>query len=204
MEEEENDNILYTGRDIPTPTTHGSTTRTYTHQNFSKNTSYIPLWLDNQMFKEGHSNVNNFPIPPLNITTMSSAYSPTASVYNYPSHTVSPWNASQEDHQLPPISMSPPLVRVITPFSDQTMSHSPPQTIHYLKRLSTPELIASACHQECRSQSAAHVALIAQTSQLMGWRLTDAIQVFCPHSPNRGITPPLPRPNRPSVKPIQK
>ena len=32
----------------------------------------------------------------------------------------------------------------------------------------------------------------------MGWRLTDAIQVFCPCSPNRGTTPPPPRPNRPS------
>ena len=113
MKEEENDNISYTGRDIPTSTTHGSTTRTYTHQNFLKNTSHIPLWLDDQMFKRGHLNIDSFSTVPLNTTTMSSAYSPTASVYDYPSRTVSPWNASQEDHQLPPISMLPPHVHVI-------------------------------------------------------------------------------------------
>ena len=131
MEEEGNDNISYTGRDIPTPTTHGSTMRTYTHQNFSKNTSCIPLWLDDQMFKRGHSNIDSFPIPSFNTTTMSSAYSPTASVYDYPLHAISPWNASQEDHQLPPISMSPPPIHIITPFPDQTMSHSSPPAIRY-------------------------------------------------------------------------
>ena len=198
MEEEENDNISYTGRDIPTLTTHGSTTRTYIHQNFLKSTSHIPLWLDDQMFKRGHLNIDNFSILPLNTTTMSSAYSPTASVYNYPSCAISPWNASQEDHQLPPISMSPPSIHVITPFPDQTTSHSPPPAVRYPEQLPTPELITRACRQERRSQSAAHAALITQTSQLMGWHLMDAIQVFRPHSPNRGTTPPPPRPNRPS------
>ena len=198
MEEEENDNILYTGRDIPTPTTHGSTTRTYTHQNFSKNTFHIPLQLDDQMFKRGHSDIDSFSTPSLNTTIMSSAYSSTASVYDYPSRAVSPWNASQEDHQLPPISMSPPPVCIITPFPDQTTSHSPPPAIYYPEQLSTPELVTRARRQERRSQSAAHAALITQTSQLMGWHLTDAIQVFHPHSPNRGTTPPPPRPNRPS------
>ena len=198
MEEEENDNISYTGRDIPTPTTRGSTTRTYTHQNFLKNTSHIPLQLDDQMFKRGHSNIDSFSILPLNTMTMSSAYSPTASVYDYPSRTISPWNASQEDHQLPPILIPPPSIRVITPFPDHTTSHSPPPAIRYPKRLSTPKLITRARHQECRSQSAAHAALIAQTSQLMGWRLMDAIQVFHPRSSNRGTMPPPPRPNRPS------
>ena len=199
MEEEENNNISYTGRDIPTPTTYGSTMRTYMHQNFLKNTSHILLWLDNQMFKRGHSNIDSFPIPSFNTTTMSFAYSSTASVYDYPSHAISPWNAFQEDHQLPPILMSPPPICIITPFPDQTMSHSPPPAIHYPEWLSTPELIAKACCQERRSQSAAHAALITQTSQLMGWHLMDAIQVFCPRSPNRGTTPPPPRPNRPSL-----
>ena len=92
MDKEGNDNILYTERDTPTSITHGSTTRTYTHQNFSKSTSLIPLWLDNQMFKR-HLNVDNFPILSLNTTTMSSTYSPTASVHNYPSRAISPWNA---------------------------------------------------------------------------------------------------------------
>ena len=32
----------------------------------------------------------------------------------------------------------------------------------------------------------------------MGWHLADVIQVFRPHSPNRGTTPHPPRPNRPS------
>ena len=127
MEEEENDNILYTGRDIPTPTTCGSTTRTYTHQKFLKNTSHIPLRLDDQMFKRRHLNINSFSILPLNTMTMSSAYSPTASIYDYPSCAISPLNASQKDHQLPPISMSPPPICVINPFPDQTTSHSPLQ-----------------------------------------------------------------------------
>ena len=151
------------------------------------------------MFKRGHSNVDSFSIPPLNTTTMSSTYSPTASVYNYPLCAIYPWNASQEDHQLPPILMSPPPVCVITPFPDQTTSHSPPSAICYPERLSTPKLITKAHCQEHCSQSAAHATLIAQTSQLMGWRLMDAIQVFRPHSPNRGTTPPPPRPNRPSL-----
>ena len=161
MEEEENGNILYTGRDIPTPTTRGSTMRTYMHQNFLKNISHIPLWLDNQMFKRRCSNIDSFSILPLNTTTMSSAYSPTASVYNYPSHAISSWNASQEDHQLPPILMSPPPIRVITPFPDQTTSHSPPPAIRYPERLSTPKLITRACRQERCSQSVVHAALIA-------------------------------------------
>ena len=199
MEEEENDNISYTGRDIPTPTTHGSTTRTYTHWNFLKSTSHILLRLNDQVFKRGHSNINNFSIFPLNTMTMSSAYSPTASVYDYPSRAVSPWDASQEDHQLPPILMLPPSVHVITPFPDQTTSHSPPPAIRYPECLPTPELITRACHQERHSQSAAHTALITQTSQLMGRRLVDAIQVFHPRSPNRGTTPPPPHPNRPSL-----
>ena len=133
MEEEENDNISYTGRDIPTLTTHGSTMRTYTHQNFLKNTSHTLLRLDDQMFKRGHLNIDSFSILPLNTTTMSSAYSPTASVYNCPSRAISPWNASQEDHQLPPIPMSPPSICVITPFPSQTTSHSPPSAICYPK-----------------------------------------------------------------------
>ena len=95
--------------------------------------------------------------------------------------------------------MSPPPVCIITPFPDQTTSHSPPPAICYPEQLSTPELITKACHQECRSQSAAHAALITQMSQLMGWHLMDAIQVFCPHSSNRGTTPPPPQPNRPSL-----
>ena len=94
--------------------------------------------------------------------------------------------------------MSPPPVHVITPFPDQTTSHSPPPAIHYPEWLSTPELITRAHHQERRGQSAAHAVLITQTSQLMGWRLMDAIQVFHPHSPNTGTTPPPPWPNRPS------
>ena len=94
--------------------------------------------------------------------------------------------------------MSPPSVRVITPFPDQTTSHSPPPAIRYPEQLLTPELITRARHQERRSQSAAHAALIAQTSQLMGWHLADMIQVFHPRSPNRGTTSPPPHPNRPS------
>ena len=175
MGEKGNINILYIGRDTPTPTTHGSTTRTYMHLNFSKNISLIPLWLDDQMFKRRHLNINIFFIISLNTTTMSSTYSPTASVHDYPSSTISSWNASQKDHQLPPILILPPPACVMTPFLDQTMFHSPPPAIHYPKWLPTPKLITRACHQEHCSQSAAHVALIAQTSQLMGWCLTDAI-----------------------------
>ena len=122
MDEEGNVNISYTGRDTLTLTTHGSTTRTYTHWNFSKNTSLIPLQLDNQLFKRKNLNINSFPILTLNNTMMSFAYSSTASVHDYPSCTVSPWNASQEDHQLPLILMSPPPVRIMTPLPDQTMS----------------------------------------------------------------------------------
>ena len=60
------------------------------HQNFLKNTSLIPPWLDNQMFKRKCLNIEVFPIVSLSTTTMSSAYPLTASVYNYPSHAVSP------------------------------------------------------------------------------------------------------------------
>ena len=150
------------------------------------------------MFKRKNLNINNFPILTLNNTTMSSAYFSTHSVHDYPSCTISLWNASQEDHQLPLILMLPPSVHIMTPFLDQTMSHSPPSAFRYPKWLSIPKLINRACHQECHSQSVAHVALIAQTSQLMGWHLMDAIQVFRPCSPNRGTTPPPPWPNRPS------
>ena len=95
--------------------------------------------------------------------------------------------------------MLPPPVRIMTPFPDQTTSHSPPLAICYLKRLSISELIARACCQECHSQLAAHAALIAQTSQLIGWHLTDGIKIFHPHSPNRDTTSPPPQPNKPSL-----
>ena len=175
MDEEGNINISYIRRATLTPTTCGLIIRTYMHLNFSKNAHLILLQLDDQMFKRRHSNVNIFFILSLNTTTMSSAYSLMASVHDYPFRAVSIWNASQEDHQLPPILMLPPPIHAITLFPDQTTSHSPPSTIHYPAWLLTLRLITRACHQERCSQLAAHAALIAQTSQLMEWHLTEVI-----------------------------
>ena len=107
---------------------------------------------------------------------MSSAYCPSASIYNYPSQAVSPWTTSQEDHQLPDLGTPPS--RPITPYPNQTTSSTPPRTLLYPSRMTTPELITRGQLQERRNQLAIHIAMAAQAVQMMGWSLQDIIQNF--------------------------
>jgi hypothetical protein len=81
---------------------HGLITRTSTPPNFSKSITPPPLRLDDQMFKKNQEQ------PPKDSSTASHSslltmtdQSHTASIYDYPSKAVSPWNASDDNSQLP-------------------------------------------------------------------------------------------------------
>jgi hypothetical protein len=100
--------------------------------------------------------------PPLSNMT---DQSPTASIYDYPSRAVSPWNASDKDSQLPDLEYPP----------------TPPPLLTYPSRLPSPilnqvsHLLPSARIRERHHQAGIHAAMIATVPDAMGFPLAEAI-----------------------------
>jgi hypothetical protein len=177
--------------------TRGSITKTYTPQNFSKNTIPPPLRLDDQMFKRATKSS-------LRIRNLQRSHTMSTTPINESTRVNSPIDERTSIAGFPYLGYPP---RVSTPVLRRTVINAT-----QLQAEAAAEAIITdserwgmpvARQQERVGQAAVHAAMIVQSALIFDLPTSQAIRMFAPRSPPASINT-LPRTpaDTPSPEPL--
>jgi len=161
--------------------TRGSITRTYTLQNFSKNTIPPPLRLDDQMFKRATKSLPRIP-------SLQQSHTISTTTTNESTRVNSPIDERTSVAGFPylgyPPHVSTPVLRRTIINATQLQAEAAAEAIITdSERWGMPV----ARQQERMGQAAVHAAMIVQSALIFDVPISQAIRMFAPRSPPTSI-----------------